>query len=289
MAYHKARFEDFSFLLFKDDELIGLFPANVVGKSVHSHHGLSYGGLVLNASVKFSDVAEAFAVLLKRFYEEGIEFLDLKLVPRIYHDSPSDEIDYLLFKLNAQLLKAETLSVVQPKHVSLSRDRKQGVRRAEKNALIVREEEVFDNFWNTLLIPNLDAKHQVQPVHSLEEITHLKDKFPNAIRQFNVYRNEEIVAGTTIFESKRVAHSQYISGNADKNQLGSLDLLHYHLLTNVFQDKMYFDFGSSNESDGQLVNKGLNYWKEGFGARTIIHQFYRIDTKNYDNLNSMWL
>ena len=115
------------------------------------------------------------------------------------------------------------------------------------------------------LIPNLSEKHQVKPVHSLEEISDLKIKFPDKIRQFNAYTaSGEIVAGTTIFDTKQVARSQYISGNADKNQLGSLDLLHHHLLSDVFKDKAYFDFGTSNQKDEQFMNKGLLYWKAGF-------------------------
>jgi hypothetical protein len=88
------------------------------------------------------------------------------------------------------------------------------------------------------------------------------------------------VAGTTIFESQNVAHCQYISGDENKNALGSLDFLHHHLITKVFKDKRYFDFGSSNEDNGMKINEGLQYWKEGFGARTIIHEFYSIKTEN---------
>ena len=49
----------------------------------------------------------------------------------------------------------------------------------------------------------------------------LKQKFPKLIRQFNVYKNDILVAGTTIFETKYVAHSQYISGNDEKNPIVS--------------------------------------------------------------------
>ena len=54
----------------------------------------------------------------------------------------------------------------------------------------------------------------------MQEITNLKKKFPENIRQFNVYYNDEIVAGTTIFESENVVHSQYISADENKNKIG---------------------------------------------------------------------
>ena len=199
-------------------------------------------------------------------------------------------MQYLSFILKADVIRRDTLSVlnVQQKPKP-SKDRIAGNKRALKNNLVVKEVETFDAFWNTILIPNLNAKHEAQPVHSLAEIEYLKRKFPKQIRQFNVYKNDEIVAGTTIFETKYVAHSQYISGNEDKNIIGSLDFLHLYLMQEVFADKAYFDFGISNENQSKNINQGLQYWKEGFGARTITQDFYQIDLKNMDNLDTVFI
>ena len=79
----------------------------------------------------------------------------------------------------------------------------------------------------------------------------MKALFPENIRQFNVYQKDKIVAGTTIFETRNVAHCQYISGNEDKNELGSIDFLFYHLISEIFKNKRFFDFGISNENQGQ--------------------------------------
>lgn len=38
----------------------------------------------------------------------------------------------------------------------------------------------------------------------------------------------------------------------------------------------YFDFGISNENNGRFLNRGLIAQKEGFGARTIVHDFYEL-------------
>lgn len=37
-----------------------------------------------------------------------------------------------------------------------------------------------------------------------------------------------------------------------------------------------FDFGIVNEQQGWYLNKGLATQKEGFGARAIVHDFYKI-------------
>ncbi|MDT0559246.1 GNAT family N-acetyltransferase [Ichthyenterobacterium sp. W332] len=289
MDYHSDLFSDHSLLIYKDKTLLGLLPANLKDGKLYSHQGLTYGGLILTVTIKFKYVLECFKTLLQYLENEGIKELVVKQIPSIYCSHPSAELDYIFYKLNAELYRKDILSVIATttEDIKFSKDRLDGVKRGVKNNLIVKEEYTFDDFWNVILIPNLDRKHKTKPVHSLDEIKLLKQRFPNNIRQFNVYKDNELVAGTTIFETKNVAHSQYISGNSKKNMLGSLDFLHNHLLCNVFNRKAFFDFGISHDNDGK-VNEGLLYWKEGFGARSITQDFYEIDTTNHTLLNSVF-
>jgi hypothetical protein len=290
MDYHKDRFKDHSLLLYKKKKLVALFPANQQENILYSHQGLTYGGLIVNENLKLHDVAQCLKLILEYLQENKIEKLHIKLLPSIYNPIPFDELHYLLFILEAKLSRRDALSVVNMQHrPKLSKDRIAGNKRALKHGLEIKEINTFDEFWNEILIPNLAAKHDTKPVHTLAEIQHLKVHFPNHIRQFNVYKDNTIVAGTTIFETKYVAHSQYISGNADKNNLGSLDFLHLYLLNEVFQDKMYFDFGISNENQGKNINEGLLYWKEGFGARTITQDFYEIDVQKSHKLDTIFI
>jgi len=209
-------------------------------------------------------------------------------MPAIYNSLPSDELLYILFILQAELLKRETLSVIDYNNdIAISKNRIEGVTKATQHKLIIKEKTSCNAFWNSILIPNLKLRYNTSPVHSLKEIDYLKQCFPNHIRQFNVYCKDKIVAGTTIFETKQVAHAQYIAANQDKNNLGSLDFLHAHLIQNTFANKRYFDFGTSNENDGKNINKGLQFYKEGFGARTIVQDFYSITTANYSKLNAV--
>ena len=289
MDYHKDRFEDHSLMVYENNVLKAVLPGNLEQNTMHSHQGLTYGGLVLEHTVKLFDVCQIFRSVLKFLNDEGIGRLVVKALPSIYSEIPSDELAYLMFLSEANCFRTDTLSVVDNNHtLPISNDRKNGHKRGVKHKLEVKEVESFEEFWNVILIPNLERKHQVSPVHSLEEITKLKQKFPGNIRQFNVYHNEQIVAGTTIFETKFVAHSQYISGKSDKNKIGSLDFLHMHLLQTVFQNKPFFDFGISNENQGKTVNKGLQYWKEGFGARTVVQRFYEVQTVNHNLLQTVF-
>jgi len=288
MEYHNDRFEDFSLMVYKNGKLIALLPANKKDNIVYSHQGLSYGGVVYMKDVKFKDSLEAFESILKYLKKSGYQKLYLNQIPQFYNSKLSDEFSYFLFILKAKLRRRDTLSVIRYSDGhSLSKSRKEGVSRAQKQGLEIKEVAGFDEFWNDILIPNLKLKHKTKPVHSLQEITKLKSHFPDNIRQFNVYKNNKIVAGATIFESVRGAHTQYISGNEHNNILGSLDFLHAHLISSVFIEKVFFDFGNSNMNNGQEVNYGLLFWKEGFGARTVSQDFYVIDVKKYGLLNTV--
>lgn len=288
MEYHKDRFQDYSLIVLDGEKWVAVFPANIIGNEVFSHQGLTYGGLVYNEKIKLAQVIEIFQSILFFLNENNMQKLQLKLIPSIYHQKPAEELNYVLFLLQAQLIRRDTLAVIDLSNsYSLSKLRKRGVKNGINNRLIIKEVDDFTDFWNEILIPNLAQKHQARPVHSLEEITRLKAVFPEKIRQFNVYENDIIVAGTTIFESSTVAHSQYISGKEDKNELGGLDLLFYHLISEVFKNKRYFDFGISNENQGRNLNDGLSYWKESFGANTIVHDFYEVETLNYNVLDTV--
>lgn len=290
MEYHQNRFEDYSLLVFQDEKLIALFPANKVDQQIYSHQGLTYGGIVVDYGVRLDKFIAVFQAVLAFYESIGIESIHVKLLPSIYTSFPSEELNYCCFLADAKLLKTDTLAVIDlSTDFSILKNRMEGVNRGVKHGLIVKETDSFDSFWNEILLPNLAEKHKKEPVHSLEEITYLKAKFPNQIRQFNVYFQNQLVAGTTIFESDFVAHSQYIASNSTKNELGSLDFLHHYLLTEVFTTKKFFDFGISNELAGRKLNQGLHYWKESFGARTVVQEVYAIATNKHINCNEVLL
>lgn len=290
MEYHQDRFEDFSLLVFQNHKLVAVLPANKQGNSVYSHQGLTYGNLVYKEETKQAPVIEIFQAILFFLNENNIQKLQLKTLPSIYHLKPADEILYSLFLAEAKLIRRDSLSVIDLlQENKISKIRKRGIQKAVSNQLIIKEENDFELFFNEVLIPNLKTKHNAKPVHSVEEMNSLKALFPKNIHQFNVYLEDKIVAGTTIFETETVAHCQYISKNEKQENLGSLDFLFQYLIKERFAKKRFFDFGISNENQGKNLNEGLSYWKESFGASTIIHDFYEVETSNYNKLNGIFV
>lgn len=288
MEYHNDRFNDHSLMVFEGDKLVAVLPAHQKDNELWSHWGLTYGGLVYSEKLKLAQVIRITRSVLEYLHSSSITKLYVKLIPAIYHKYPADEFSYALFTADAKLFRRDSLCVIdQQNRLPVTKTRKESIRRGAKNGLIIKEEPQFRLFWNEILIPNLDNKHSARPVHTLEEIIMLHNKFPYRIRHFNVYHNDKIVAGTTVFITDTVAHPQYVSGNKDKNELGSLDYLYSYLTDEVFKDKRFFDFGISNEEQGRKLNEGLIFWKESFGARTIIQDFYEVETANFVKLDSV--
>ena len=291
MEYHSDRFEDYSLLVFDEKEnLKAILSANISENKLYSHQGLTYGGIVIDASLKLEKFISIYSEILLFLNENQIQIINFKLIPSIYCSQPSEEIKYALFLSEAKLARRDALVTIDlQSQFKIDSNRVEGVKRAEKLGLKIIKEINFTSFWNTVLIPNLEAKHEAKPVHNLAEIQTLQEKFSENIIQYNVYQGDEIVAGTTLFVDKKTVHVQYISAIGDKNQHGALDYLFHKLITEEFKDFSYFDFGISNENQGKNINKGLQYWKETFGARTFCQDFYEVETKNFVKLNQVFI
>ncbi|WP_246041017.1 GNAT family N-acetyltransferase [Flavivirga rizhaonensis] len=286
MEYHSDRFTDFSLLIFHNEKLIAMLPANIEEQTLYSHKGLSYGSLILPDKISFQNVLECVCNLLKFLSENNIDTFVFKQLPKIYNLRPSDEVDYFLFILKAKLFRKDvSMAIPLANKLEISNLRKRRLKLAKSSDLNFISNGDIASFWNEILTPNLKSKFDVEPVHTLLEITKLHERFPDHIKQYNVYFEDELFAGCTVFETKNVAHAQYIS--TKNNNKGALDYLIDQLISNVYKNKVYFDFGISNENQGMNVNEGLLQWKQSFGASSVVHDFYEIEVANYTLLKEV--
>jgi Acetyltransferase (GNAT) domain len=276
MDYHRDRFEDCSFLVLTGNEIVALFPANRSGSEIHSHQGLTYGGLVTDEAMTLPLFLDAFSALVRHLQKMSFHSFFYKTIPVIYHRLPSDEDRYALFLADGKLYRRDVLSVVaMPQVIPMQRRRYRGALKATKHGVIVQASQDWPAYWR-LLTGHLRDRFGVDPVHTLSEIEHLRQCFPGAIHLHIASLAEEILAGVVIYESPRVAHVQYICSSERGRELGALDLLFVTLLNETYSSKPFFDFGISNTRDGKVLNRGLVEQKEGFGARSIAHDFYRL-------------
>lgn len=280
MEYHSDRFEDFSLLVFEGEKLVAVMPANRTGEILHSHQGLTYGGLILKDSMGGEKVEEIFITLLDYLDKAGITGVKIKQVTSIYHKSPSCELDYILYKHGAKLYRKDmNLAIDYSKPLSISKSKLKHFRRISAMGLEVRMDNDFEAFWNTVLIPRLDEKHNAKPVHNLDEIQLLHSRFPENILQYNVYHEGKILAGITLFNFGSVVKSQYGATTVEGEKLRALDYLFITLIEEFKHKASFFDMGTVTEGDGKIYSKGMLKQKEELGCSIYTQDFYEADTK----------
>lgn len=278
MDYHADRFVDHS-LLVRDaaGRLAAVLPANEANRELHSHGGLTYGGFVYGEKGGASDAVTMLDTVLAYMRESALCRLHYKTIPSIYHRQPAEDDRYALFLAGAHLARRDVLSVVpRDDRLRYQERRRRGVKSAQKAGVQVAESNNYADYWS-ILDGTLRERHGVAPVHSLAEIDLLRGRFPDRIRLFTASQDGAILAGTVVFESLRVAHVQYIATSPAGRAVGALDAVFDHLLSGVFAEKPFFDFGISNEQQGRVLNTGLLEQKEGFGARAVAHDYYVVE------------
>ena len=289
IEYHSNRFIDYSLMIYDKKELLAIFPANLNKKTeVVSHSGLTYGGLVISERMKLNTYLSVFKNILFFLNQNGISILNYKSIPIFYIRLPSQEEEYAFFLLKAELTRVDTtLAIKNDTKISYQKRRERSIKEADNFDFRIDKDGDFKVFWEKILTPNLETRFGKEPVHTLEEIELLKTKFPKNIHQINIFQADEIVAGCTIFETHLVAHAQYIAANDFGRKSGILDKLFDYLITELFVEKAFFNFGICNEDAGRYINQGLLDWKESFGGRTSTHKFYSINTAKYHLLDTV--
>lgn len=279
MDYHSTRFEDHSLMFYRDGRLYAMLPANVKDGVLYSHQGLTYGGLVMHEDASAANIATLFGELNALLKDEGISKVVYKPTPWIYHLLPSEEDLYALFKVCKARVSARDISstIIFDNRIKWHRDRRYGVNKARNNGVSVRRSDDLAAFWHVLDL-NLGNKYGVKPVHTVEEMTLLKSRFPDNILLYVAEKDGETLGGTVLYVTNQVIHAQYISASPEGKRLRVIDAIYEVILNHDFADfRLYFDFGKSTENLGTYLNENLIYQKEGFGARGVCYDTYEWD------------
>jgi hypothetical protein len=276
MEYHSDRFSDASLVVLEDDELVGLLPANRVDGRLESHAGLTFGGLLTRPRTTTTAILNMFDALREHLVALGIREMVYKAAPHIYHQVPAEEDLYALFRHGARLVRRD-LSVALPAdhRPALTTLRRRCARRARQSGLVVGRSHDLARFLH-IVRENLLLRHGVEPVHTAAEIELLAGRFRSNIKLYTATRQGQILGGVLIYESSRVAHVQYVGSTAEGRDLGAVDLVYEHLLSEEYAAKPWFDFGKSTDKEGLSLNTGLIAFKEGFGARGVAYDFYEL-------------
>lgn len=279
MDYHADRFNDMSLMIYRKSRLFAVLPGNVNENMFYSHQGLTYGGLIMNSKMTAQECNEVFSEINKFLKSVNIRSVIYKPTPYIYHRLPSQEDLYSLFVVcNASLItRCISSSIYEDNRIKFIESRKSGIRKALKSGISIEDSDDLESFWD-ILNTNLINNHGTKPVHSAEELSLLKSRFPLNIKLY-VTKNQkgDVIGGSLIYVTDQVIHTQYIAANEEGKYCGALDLLFNFLINERYTNYRYFDFGHSTEDGGRTLNNALIFQKEGFGGRGICYDIYEYD------------
>lgn len=277
MDYHSDRFTDHSLMAFDDGHLVALLPASRGENGlIVSHGGLTYGGMLINSRMTAALALDIFLSLLDHCRSAGFARLHYKPVPHIYHRLPAEEDLHALFLCGAQLCRSDLSGTIPLRNFpGFAKSKRAGVKAAAKAGIEVAESRAHGKFW-TMLAHTLSSRHGATPTHSQAELELLAGRFPEEIRLFTATRQGELCAGILMLDCGRTVHAQYIASTQEGRDVGAIDAIVSHLVTGVYRDRDWFDFGISTVNQGRELNVGLAKQKEMYGARTTVYQQYLI-------------
>lgn len=293
MDYHADRFKDASLLLYDTKgRLRGLLPANVSNidaRRVETHGGLTFGGLLTDTTCGTADCMAMLDTAAAHYAKAGFTEMLYKPVPHIYHSPAAEEDLYWLFRRGAKLVTRNVSTVTtldKEAHYSTLRRRK--IHRAQKQSPALRMTvgaEWLPAYWE-VLDDVLKERHGAKAVHTLSEMQRLAALFPEEIQLYAAVQSSEsdaggerLLAGCVVYRSPLVAHLQYIACSDAGYECCALDWLLDKLAEAErlrTRPAQLLDFGTSNEEGGQVLNEGLIFQKEGFGARAVCYDHYLL-------------
>jgi hypothetical protein len=287
LSSHGDRFTDAS-LLVTDDRgaLRAVLPAAVDPgdpRCVVSHPGATYGGLV-HDGLYADGVRDVLEAICAHYLQRGLKVLRYKPVPHIYHLSPSADDVWALTALGGRRLGCElscAIDIAARRAPTIRRSR--SFKKARRGGVDVSDAPaLLADFW-PVLESTLDRRYATAPVHSLEEIRLLRERFPDVIRLVAGLIEREVVAGIVLFATKRVFHVQYMASTEAGMRVSALDVVVERSIELAEQaGARYFDFGTSMQDRGSELQSGLHRFKAEFGGGGVVLESYDQDLRGTD-------
>ncbi len=277
MEYHADRFQDFSLLVFEEDILQAVVPANCKDNQIFSHQGLTYGDFVFRNEFPIGQIEAVLSETFSFLQSQGFVKCEIKAMLPFYAPDFHAEIQQVLSDKQAKITAQKmNLAIDFRTEYIISKSKLKHYRRLQSEGLVVKKEGDCTIFWQEVLEPLLLEKYQTKPLHSLAEINSLQSKFPNHIEQYNLYRDGKILAGITLFKTATVIKSQYGATTENGKKFRALDYLFLYLIDSFKADYDYFDMGTVDDNSELGYNEGLLNQKKELGCSVYSQNIFQI-------------
>lgn len=285
ISYHGDRFLDRS-LMIEDrrGKLVGVIPAAgdpSDAEMVVSHPGLTYGGLVHDGSLRGASMVDALAEITGHYRTLGYSRFRYKVVPSIYRSAPSDDDLYALFRIGFDRYRCDLSAAIDlSRRGRVAHSRPQRRRRAEAAGVSAKEDwEEIAAFWQVLEL-NLARRHGASPVHSLDEIDLLHDRFPSEILLMAAKIGDVLVGGALLFLTGPVLKAQYTGTTEEGRATFAMDpVLEQAIDLARERGCRFFDFGTATLDEGRSLSQDLYQFKVSFGAGGVAYDHYELDLR----------
>jgi hypothetical protein len=249
------------------------------GRILISHPGASYGGFVFNPNLGIQDAVSIVDEVLSFLTAEQFTKLILTTPPIVYHTVMNNYLDFALSVRGSRYLRRELSAVIEMSEDPLSTfkpEARTAVRKSLKSGVRVRESKEYPAFYK-ILEKNLKMRHNVTPTHSLSELETLVRLFPERIRLFAAYVEEEMIGGIVLFIcNTRTVLAFYISHVEKHQSLRPVNQLIYQVMRwSHERSYRYLDLGTFTLR--MEPDFGLAKFKETFRARGVFRDTLEID------------
>jgi CelD/BcsL family acetyltransferase involved in cellulose biosynthesis len=282
LGYHGERFVDRSLLVERDGLVVGVLPLALDPadqRCAVSHPGITYGGLVHDDSLFGDALLDVLSQAFDCLRSHGVARVAYRPVPAMYHRRAAADDVYALFRLGAVRDRCQLSTMLELRDSrELPQRRRRGVRRAEVLGVEPRSgADQLPAMW-AMLERNLAERHGVRPVHTLHEMKLLATLFPAEIRCVVGYLDDVAAAGTLLYDTGRVVHTQYLASTPEGRAASALDLVVERCIGDAAEaGRAVFDFGVSTSDGGRLLNSGLHEYKRSFGAGSAVYESWTVE------------
>lgn len=231
-----------------------------------SHPRSTYGGLLFRAGMGVVTVTEIVRSLRAQLPELFYEGLRLRLTPGFLRRAQDESDFYALHRFGSRTSRMTAGSVLRASDVRLTENRRRQLKKAERLGVWIDQDPSVAEVH--LLVSENLRRHEVAPVHSVEQLENLKSLGPRV--SFLAARTPagEMGSALVLFRFEGVVHTQYLASHDELRREGLLDYLIWHVIEHS-EPSTLISFGISTSPDGCDLNEGLFRFKESWGATTV--------------------
>ncbi len=284
LSYHKkGRFEWHHLLFVNKKEIVALLPGAIMGTTIESPIGASYGSFV-TADIDFATALELVDTFSDYCRDRHFERALLTPPPFIYQKVISQNIDYALAHRGFTYDKHYISHAIRLDHRDFVTGFQSTARRyihkyLREHPLRVEISDDYESFYPILV--NNKARHGVIPTHTLEELLRLKKLLPENLVLFLVYKANKPIAGSLMFVCNgQVALCFYNMLLYEYEQYNPIHVVMYEVMKWATEKGFgWVDIGVSQDTNAEnhmTPALTLIRFKEKFNAHGILRStFYK--------------